>query len=50
MEHEAKAAWKKTDQLNYNLKSTFMDQEDKWKKTIGSELYKEKASILNVDT
>ena len=49
-ENEAQAAWKNTDQLKYNLQSKYMEQEDKWKKSIGPDLYNEKSSILNVDT
>lgn len=49
-ENEAEAAWKNTEELKYNLQSKYMEQEDKWKKSLGPELYKEKASILNVDT
>ena len=49
MEQEAAAAWKNKDEIAYNLLSKFMDQEDKWKKTIGQDLYKEKANMLAVD-
>ena len=49
MEQEAAAAWKKKEEITYNLLSKFMDQEDKWKKTIGQDLYKEKANMLAVD-
>ena len=50
MEQEAAAAWKAKDELTYNLLSKFMDHEDKWKKTLGQDLYKEKANILAVDS
>ena len=49
MEQEAAAAWKGKDELTYNLLSKFMDQEDKWKKTIGQDLYREKANMLAVE-
>lgn len=48
MEQEASAAWKRTDELNYNLKSQYMDHEDKWKATVGPDLYK--ITNLNVDS
>ena len=47
MEQEASAVWKKTEELNYNLKSEFMDHEDKWRRALGSDLYKQTNS--NVD-
>ena len=48
-EQEEKAAWKNKDQLSYNLLNKFMDNEDKWKLTIGQDLYKDKANMLSVD-
>jgi len=42
-EHEAKAQWKKISELNYNLFSQYMDNQDPWKQAIGADLYKEKA-------
>ena len=30
-EKEASAAWKKIEELNYNLISKYMDNEDKWR-------------------
>lgn len=48
-EQEAAAAWKNKDEVAYNLLSKFMDQEDKWKRTLGQDLYKEKANMLAVD-
>lgn len=47
MEQEASVVWKKTEELNYNLKSEFMDHEDKWRRALGSDLYKQTNS--NVD-
>lgn len=35
MEMEAEAAFKGTEELAYNLFCPYMDQEDKWKKSIG---------------
>lgn len=39
-EKEAKAAFKMPDELNYNLLNQYMDQNDKWKKALGTDLYK----------
>ena len=47
LEQEASAAWKRTDQLDHNLLSQYMDHEDKWKATLGHDIYK--ATNLNVD-
>lgn len=40
MEQEAKAAFKKPEELEYNLLCPFMDQKDKWKQALGADLYK----------
>lgn len=37
---EASAAWKQTSELHYNLHSQFMDTQDKWRQSLGSEIYK----------
>ena len=50
MEQEAAAAWKNKDEVSYNLLSKFMEKEDKWKRTLGNDLYKDKANILAVDS
>jgi hypothetical protein len=50
MEQEAAAAWKNKDEVSYNLLSKFMDKEDRWKKALGQDLYKDKANILAVDS
>ena len=47
MAEEASAAWKKTDEIEHNLICPYMDHEDKWKKSIGPDLYKQ--TNLNVD-
>jgi hypothetical protein len=39
-EQEASAAWKNIEELNYNLISKFMDNEDKWRLQLGQNLYK----------
>ena len=49
MEQEAQAAWKRKEEVHYNLLSKYMDQEDKWKKTLGQDLYKDKGNMLAVD-
>lgn len=48
-EQEASAAWKTSEELDYNLMNKFMDSEDKWRKTLGQDLYKDKANSLSVD-
>jgi len=40
MDQEAHAAWKRIEELDYNLICPYMDHEDKWKKSIGPDLYK----------
>ena len=40
MEQEAKAAFKQPEELDYNLKSGFMENEDKWRVAMGPDLYK----------
>lgn len=49
MEQNKEANWKKSSELDYNLNSKYMDFEDKWKKALGQDLYKEKATNLAVD-
>ena len=41
MEEEAKAAWKNVDELDYHLLNSYMDSEDKWKRVLGQDLYKQ---------
>lgn len=48
-EQEESAAWKTSEELEYNLMNKYMDSEDKWRKNLGQDLYKDKASILSVD-
>ena len=47
---QAEADWKTIDQLTHNLNSQFMDYEDKWRQVLGSNLYKDMASNLGVDS
>lgn len=46
MEQEAKAAFKKQEELDYNLICPYMDHQDKWRQAMGSELYKQ--TTLNI--
>ena len=48
-QQQAAEEWKTKDQLNYNLNSDFMDYNDKWKKNLGNDLYKDRANALAVD-
>lgn len=47
MEQEAIMSFKKPEELDYNLKCQYMDQEDKWRKALGNDLYK--VTNLNVN-
>lgn len=47
MEKEAITSFKKPEELDYNLICPYMDQEDKWKKALGNDLYK--VTNLNVN-
>lgn len=47
---KSKEEWKTKEQLDYNLNSEFMDFDDKWKQNLGSDLYKERANMLAVDS
>ena len=49
MAANANAKWKKIEELDYNLISKFMDSEDKWRQTLGQDLYKDRANALSVD-
>ena len=46
-EQESAEAWKKIDEIECDLSSSYMDHEDKWKKALGANLYKQ--TNLNVD-
>lgn len=41
MEAAANQAWIRTDQIEHNLNSSFMDHEDVWRKAFGSSIYKD---------
>lgn len=50
MAEQAAAEWKRTDQLEHNLNSRFMDYDDVWRKVLGPNLYKDIPNNLAVDS
>lgn len=40
LEQEAEANFKRPEELDYHLFNPYMDNDDKWKKSIGQDLYK----------
>lgn len=47
LDAETSANFKKQEELSYNLFCPYMDQEDKWKKALGQDLYKQNTVAIH---